>query len=393
MQGNPALWFIYNQLKEKYNVTISSFHPIEKGMLNKNIKYKTHSFFYKKMEKNKRAFFFRRAYNYFYGQQLKKKPNLSQIIIEDRLRFFYSKIELYLKNRTVDFIINIDTEAAYISKPLSEKCKIPNAYFIYEFYAHQTLEIDNAVFVEKTNIEKEGVLNSDIILSGANDLAANYLLKKYNSKAKAVTFTVCPLKKNNKTTECHTPLKLYYHGALFDNRGLKEAILAMREIEGAILHIRGFGDYEKELKETVINNDLAKKVIFLPVVPTELLTEVAAEFDIGLTMVRMNILNHVYAMGFKTFENISAGLALIMPASVPLKQLNNEYKVGLTYEDATTDNLVKLFQYCVDNPNLVREWKKNAQTAYEKEYNQYVQQNRLIREIETLLNTKKKKPR
>jgi hypothetical protein len=366
--GNPALWSIYKQLKDKFDITISGFEELKESVIDKGIKYKNHSRLFRSIKEVNDKNIFNRIYFYFYFKYLKNNPQILPQIAHERFKFFCLKLNFHfntLRNiKRYDFIINIDTEASYISKKYATKNKIPTAYFIYEFYANQILGLDSSIVFEKTVIEKSCIEYAHLLLSAANDVAGRHLLEMYPSRAKIVEFTICPTKTFSENISCGDPLKFYYHGALYNNRGLKEAILAMKDIRNAILYIRGFGDLKDELIATVKKNSLENKVVFLPMVPTESLTTVAAEFDVGLTMVRMNVINHQYAMGFKTFENMSAGLALILPASHPLKKLNDHYNVGLTYEDATLDNLTKIFQYCVDNPNKVKEWKYNSRLAY-----------------------------
>ncbi len=388
IKGNPALWFICNALETKYEISISGNERESKTTITNNFKYQTHSGLYSLALKLKlfSAIKFFCQVRYF-GNLLKREEIANVTLL--KLRLFLQRAEFNIKAPKINCILNIDTEAAFISMPFSQKEQIPTIYFIYEFYADQFLERKDRFYHHRVIIEKLSIQNADIILSTVNEKAGDFLKQRYNSEAKVVSVTICPEKTFSDKIKINNPLKFYYHGYFFDNRGLADGILAMKELDGAELYLRGSGFLEKTLKKLVKENKLDKKVFFLDPVPTELLSMVGAEFDIGLTMSRQNVLNQKYAQGFKAFENISAGLALIVPASPPLKQLIDEYKNGKNYSDATIEYLVPVFQYCLKNPEEVLTWKKNSQKAYQLEYNPEKQKSRLISEIEILLNNGK----
>ena len=102
------------------------------------------------------------------------------------------------------------------------------------------------------------------------------------------------------------------------------------------------------------------------------------DYDIGLSLVRMNQVNHFYNLGFKTFENISSGLGLMSPKSYPLKKLINEYKNGICYSDATIEELKRCFNYLVENPKHVLKLKENSKIAYATNYNPNYQKQLLL---------------
>jgi hypothetical protein len=279
-----------------------------------------------------------------------------------------------------DLILFLESEAAQNSKRVQRLLKKPTAYFIYEFYSEQVTSNELQTYQFLYNIEKAGLQYSNFIIGGPNSVLSDYLIKEFNLKNKiSIPYSVCPWQPL-KALNAHDdgPLKFYYHGALCQNRGLEECIIAFKNIDHAELYIRGFGELKQTLIDIATEHNILHKVFFLDAVNVADLPREATKFDLGLTMVKMNVKNHLYATGFKTFENTSAGLGLIVPASYPLVPLINKWQNGITYEDSTVDNLRAIFNYCVNNKDVVMQWKRNSVVAYQSEFNPKAQSERLV---------------
>jgi len=300
--------------------------------------------------------------------------------------FFLIPRLLFIK---FDLVLCLETESLQGAKLLRTIFKKPIAYFIYELYSQQYVEKNDRYKRLLFNIEQSGLQYADILLSSVNEILGNYLIKEFRLERKQIVpYTICPLRpeQQSEQRDYESPIKLYYHGVLAKNRGLEEAILAIQDVAGAELYFRGFGDNEQELRSMVTRCGLNEKVFFLAPVDTTQLAFEATKFDVGLTMVKMNTTNHRYACGFKTFENIAAGLGLIVPASYPLTPLISEFKNGITYQDSSVDELTRVFNFCAQNKELINKWKANSRKAYEIEYNPQVQSSRLIDVFNSYLN-------
>jgi glycosyltransferase involved in cell wall biosynthesis len=202
-----------------------------------------------------------------------------------------------------------------------------------------------------------------------------------------LSISVTPPSTFNESIEpIQEPISIYYHGIIIENRGLENLVSAVKKYSGIKIFIRGEGDLLPRLKQMSIELGVMDRVEFLEPVPTQMLSQVAKQYDFGITMVRMNVLNHQYAAGFKTFENLSAGLALILPKSYPLKKLNQEYNVGITYSDATVEELERVFEYILHHKEEIMIWKKNVRSAYHQEYNPARQKEKLIQKINQLIH-------
>jgi glycosyltransferase involved in cell wall biosynthesis len=302
-------------------------------------------------------------------------------------------VNLYLAKRAfnftykspVDFIINLDTEAALISSQYQKRYSLPCAYFIYEFYAEQVSQQHNYNLL--LTLERMAISQASFLLSPANKVLGNRINERFGLSKHVVPFTITPSKGfGDEEAVVSSPLKIYYHGYFVENRGIDNAILAMKNTKSCVLYLRGSGPFAKVLRSLVVEHGLEQKVIFLAPVATENLVAEAAKFDVGITLARMNVQNHAYATGFKTFENICAGIALIIPDSVPLRHLNDRFDLGYVYADGTVEELTQAFEFCVNNTQIVSRWKRNARTAFVTEYNQKIQSSRLANEIKHVLD-------
>lgn len=377
---NPVLLNLDHLIADYINVNIIGKERISKNHAFKHLKYHNNFII---------NFFLVQLQILFHLLFSKLFPNLKHylyVLFNIKIYNRYLFIKLLFMN--FDAVLFLETESAELSYLIKKYLKKPCLYFIYEFYCEQVLDNNQYKYNLYYNVEKKALTSVDTLVGGPNDVLADYLIKKFHLKNKRkIPFVIVPTNDNlvsqeyNKTEK----LKFYYCGALIQNRGLEELVLTMQYIDDATLYIRGKGKLLNHLIRLVNENNLESKVQFLDFIDTTMLVKEAAKFDVGLTMVRMNVDNHKYATGFKTFENIAAGLALVLPASYPLIPLVKNYNIGITYQDATIEYLKQTLQYCVNNRPLINEWKSNTRRLFSNTFNPLNQIKQLKAEIEFLI--------
>lgn len=373
---NPALHFFIQCLKHEYNLIVSG-NEVLKSSTYKEIRYRNHESTYRFLTRFK----FLRLLKLCCLLTFQDKVVFE--ILALRIRLILCSIELKYKIPKVDLIIGLDTEAAYISLALQKRHKIPLWYFVYDFYPDQYLNISSRLKQLLIRIEKESISSSTLILSSLNDEMGLHLNEKYKLSKAIHALFICPEPafEIDKLPVLNDPIKIYYHGLISPNRGLEHLIEAMSGIDGIELYLRGNGTLVDKLQQMIEECNLSAKVFLLDSIPTEQLASAAADYDIGITMVRMNVLNHLYAAGFKTQENIAAGLALVIPNSYPLRRLNDTYELGVTYRDALKEDLVEVLRYITQNRSKVLEWKRNVRRAALDQLNPNAQKIQLIQTI------------
>lgn len=371
---NPALSKIHSDLSELFHIDV--FGLDKKTETHGFPEYKSYSFLSRTYNKL-RFYKLLHLFLFFLNKNQRDLLNFKLQIRLNRTGFFFLK-----KNR-YDFILNIDSTGSYIAK--SKNRKIKNALFIYEILGFQNNSEQPKMVDFLCHMEKTAIQNTCFLISSANDELGNLLNEIHGMNKDIISYSICPAQQFKQEITLNSPLKFYYHGALFENRGLEAAILAIKDIENAELYIRGFGPLEQKLIQIIKEHEISNVFLLEPVEMSKL-TEEAVNFDIGLSLVRMNVLNHQYNVGFKTFENISAGLALMVPASKPLKKLIDHAFNGMYYEDAIIPELTRVFTHCVENQSEVLAWKENSRKVYDELYNPLFQQRTLVNSIHTFLN-------
>ncbi|WP_300662164.1 glycosyltransferase [Fluviicola sp.] len=371
---NPALSKIHSDLNELFDIDI--FGLDKQNALNTFPNYKSYSFLSRSYNKL-RLYKLLHLIFFFLTKNQRDLLNFKLQLRLKRAGFFF------LKKQQYDFILNIDSTGAYIAK--SKNRKIHNALFIYEILGFQNYSDGKKMVDFLCHMEKKAIQNTSFLISSANDELGKLLNEIHNTNKEIISYSICPPQQFKEEITLNSLLKFYYHGALFENRGLEAAILAIKDLPNAELHIRGFGPLKETLIHLIQKHEISNVFLLEPVEMSKL-TEEAIHFDLGVSLVRMNVLNHQYNVGFKTFENISAGLALIVPESKPLKKLIDHASNGIYYTDATIPELSKVFTFCVENPEQIKTWKENSRKVYQELYNPSFQQRTLISSIHKFFN-------
>ncbi|MBD0369052.1 MAG: glycosyltransferase [Flavisolibacter sp.] len=265
----------------------------------------------------------------------------------------------FVTRNRADFIISIDAGGMSAARIIKFLLKVPYAYAVYEVYPDQFLKIGELQRQIMKKIECRGAQHAAVLFDPGNNLFSKFIRRRYKLRhLSSEAIFVCPGK-----VEClsslhvHHPIKIYYHGILIQDRGLEELVTSMAHFKDQFhLFIRGFGPLKETLEKIVQAKNIGDRVFFLDPLPPDKLAEAAAEFDIGVTLAKKTTLNGKFVVGFKTLENINAGLAIMALDSYVLHELINQTKVGVTFKDATIDDLTAALHQLTD-PDVVKNYK------------------------------------
>jgi glycosyltransferase involved in cell wall biosynthesis len=180
-----------------------------------------------------------------------------------------------------------------------------------------------------------------------------------------------------------TPMKFYYHGLFVPGRGVAELVRAMKNVMGAWLYLRGFGEYEAELRRIVKQEQLESTVEFLPRLEVTELARSGLEYDVAIICSVPDGVQGRMVIGFKLFQYLASGLAIVAPKTRPLRRFLLDHPVGAIYGQTTPEEIGRAIQHCVDHPELVAQWKREAKSLAEREYNSVAQGQRLVDMVET----------
>ncbi|WP_146232940.1 glycosyltransferase [Pseudomonas protegens] len=254
-------------------------------------------------------------------------------------------------------------------------------YFVYEIWPDQypvTSLVDRAEKSARTALEYFFCNRADKVIT-VQDVVSKYIRRKYHLNNNVMaTIPVCPDKYSATTFSVETPLKLHYHGAYQASRGLDELILAFKQVSSATLYLRGVGDYEKILRDLVIKENLTERIFFLDAVPSDQLVSNSVSFDVGVILASPNTGNGRMCVGFKLYEYINSGLAVLAPSSLPLMNVLRKSGCGVTYGWPNSNKIAAQIELMKSDISAVMEMKKAA-IKLSRTYNSEYQIDRLLK--------------
>jgi glycosyltransferase involved in cell wall biosynthesis len=162
------------------------------------------------------------------------------------------------------------------------------------------------------------------------------------------------------------------------DRGAEEAVLAMKEVENAVLLIIGGGDVLDILKQMVVTHDLDKRVRFIPRQPIDKLYAYTALADVGLSLDKDTNLNYRFSLPNKIFDYIQCGTPVLASDLPEVKNIIQSYDVGVIVEDHNPQAIAKSI-----NEMLDADFKKSHQERLLKAADELVWENEeeVLREI------------
>jgi glycosyltransferase involved in cell wall biosynthesis len=286
-----------------------------------------------------------------------------------------------------DVVIAIDGDALLPALAVARMSAAKLVYVMNEVYPNQYITNSGIVRGHLAAVECYGARRASRCLVMDRSWQT-LLVRRYGiSRRNCEIIRICPPVPAVRAPELKPGQKcrFYYHGAYVRGRGLESLIRAMLQVDGGELHMRGVGDLECELK--VLSNDLGLdgKVFFHEPLPVADLPLAATNFHVGVSVACSNTANGRFLLGFKTMENISAGLALICPSSRALTPFVERHDVGMTFEGCDVSSIVRAFRHCIENVEDVNRWQRSARRHAEAEYNDQVQGAKLRAVIGDLL--------
>jgi glycosyltransferase involved in cell wall biosynthesis len=161
------------------------------------------------------------------------------------------------------------------------------------------------------------------------------------------------------------PVSLYWRNAVIglSQRGLEDALLALRELPGEIvLHLQGRlpNDGGRALTSRIERLELTERVrIHGPFLPHEAVCA-ASPYTVGLCLERPGVTNHELTVSNKIFDYFMAGLAVVASDLPGLREVVMRSGAGLLFEAGQPHDLAGCILQLHDDRELLRQQASNA---------------------------------
>lgn len=172
---------------------------------------------------------------------------------------------------------------------------------------------------------------------------------------------------------------LLYQGVVIPNRGLAEAIQAMRDLPECRLAIVGYGSLKDELQRTVREEGLEGSVAFFDPVPFDTLMHYTAAADVGLIPLVGSCLSYRTAAPNKLFEYMMAGLPVVATDLPEMSAIVRDVGCGeLASEPVTPESIAAAVRALVDGDEPLADVGARGRAAALSRFNWDVERPKLL---------------
>ncbi len=287
----------------------------------------------------------------------------------------------YLLRHRVDVIhaCDFDTLIPAVLAKILKRTKL--CYTIYDFYADNlSTQIPSIVRKIVAGMEKCGVGYADVLflvdearyvqIEGARISNLTYI---YNTPLDA--YNQCSPATENTGSETENT-RIFYAGALHEDRGLKQVIAAIDTMPNVELTLAGLGSIVDYLAQ--IPPERKRGIRYLGWLPYEKVIRFTLKADILFAFYNPAIPNNRYASPNKLFEAMMCGKPIIVNDSCSMADIVREEKCGLVVPYGDVDAIKHAILTLKQDPDLCKQLGDNGRRAYEQKYNWKIMEKRLI---------------
>ena len=214
-------------------------------------------------------------------------------------------------------------------------------------------------------IERFSIKKCDLVLT-TGELDTQFIEKMY-SITNVVTIRNLPSYRIPEVKDIRKELNipedkilLLYQGVLLKGRGITKVFEAMTKLPNAELLILGDGEQRNNFERLARELKIIDRVYFYGMVPNEKLINYSAAADIGLALIENISLSYYYALPGKLFEYIMAGIPVLSSTLPQMKNIIDEYNVGLCVDVENNNEIVRTIQYLAGNKDILKKYKQNC---------------------------------
>lgn len=168
------------------------------------------------------------------------------------------------------------------------------------------------------------------------------------------------------------------------DRGIEEAVLAMKELTGVTLLLVGDGDVMPKVRKLIKEHALEHKVRIFGRRPYQELMQFTQHSDLGLTLDKPLSKNYEFSLPNKVFDYMHAGTPILASKLVEIESLIQTFQIGTILPEVSPSAIAAAIQALRDNPSLLQQQHQSCLAAAETE-NWENEQQKLIALVEAAM--------
>lgn len=150
-------------------------------------------------------------------------------------------------------------------------------------------------------------------------------------------------------------------------RGIEEAVLAMKQLENVTLMLVGDGDVMPVVKELIQIHRLEDKVKIFGRRPYEEMMQFTMHADLGLTLDKPLSKNYEFSLPNKVFDYMHAGTPILASNLVEIERVIRTHQIGTILSEVSPDAIAAAINELKSKPELLMQQKEACRLASEIE--------------------------
>ena len=146
-------------------------------------------------------------------------------------------------------------------------------------------------------------------------------------------------------------------------RGAEELVQAMQYLDDCFLMVIGGGDVLPTLKQMVVSQHLADRVLFLPRMPYAQMMAFTQLAEFGFCLDKDTNLNYRFSLPNKLFDFIQAGVPIVASHLTEIEKIIRKYDLGLFVENHDPRTIADTIREGLSDTERIARWKSNLALA------------------------------
>ncbi|PWN68610.1 glycosyl transferase family 1 [Chryseobacterium phosphatilyticum] len=243
-----------------------------------------------------------------------------------------------------------DIDAILPNYLIAKKLDIPLVFDSHEIFTEMPA-IQNRFSQKFWRVIERSILPKIKFMMTESESYAEWFHEKYNVSSVVVRNIPRKIPSIHHIPQ-NNPKIILYQGAINQSRGIEKVIIAMHDIEGAVLKIAGDGPKKKTYEDLVVQENLQDKVIFLGKLKPEVLREVTKTADLGFSLEENNGVSYYYSLPNKVCDYIQSRVPLVMINFPEMERIKRQFDVGEMITDHHPETIGKAIRKMLEKGRI-----------------------------------------